>query len=79
MPPGVEVRNKAWMTVALGDCLRRHGAVWVLPDQVWMPISVSVVERLAQHLWAHGGALFTFLRQPGLDALDKYEMQAWRA
>jgi hypothetical protein len=30
-------------------------------------------ERLAQHLWAHRDALFTFLRQPGLDATN------WRA
>lgn len=42
----VEVRNKAWMTQALGDCLRRHNAVWVLPDQVWVPSPLSVVERL---------------------------------
>jgi uncharacterized protein YecE (DUF72 family) len=40
------VRNKAWMTSALADCLRRHNAVWVLPDQVWMPSPLSVVERL---------------------------------
>jgi transposase len=30
-------------------------------------------ERLAQHLWAHQDDLFTFLRQPGLDATN------WRA
>ncbi|HKB39175.1 MAG TPA: transposase, partial [Gemmataceae bacterium] len=30
-------------------------------------------ERLAQHLWAHRGGLFTFLREPGLDATN------WRA
>ena len=30
-------------------------------------------ERLAQHLWAHRDDLFTFLRQPGLDATN------WRA
>jgi uncharacterized protein YecE (DUF72 family) len=46
VPLAVEVRNKAWMTAALGDCLRRHKAVWVLPDQVWMPTPLSVVERL---------------------------------
>ena len=34
------------MTAALGDCLRRHRVVWVLPDQVWMPSPLSVVERL---------------------------------
>jgi hypothetical protein len=27
-------------------CLRRHNAVWVLPDQAWMPSPLSVVERL---------------------------------
>jgi transposase len=27
-------------------------------------------ERLAQHLWAHRDELFTFLRQPGLDATN---------
>ena len=46
VPLAVEVRNKAWMTAALGDCLRRHNAVWVLPDQVWMPTPLSVVVRL---------------------------------
>jgi hypothetical protein len=30
----------------------------------------SQVERLAQHLWAHRDDLFTFLRQPGLDATN---------
>ena len=30
-------------------------------------------ERLAQHLWSHRDDLFTFLRQPGLDATN------WRA
>ena len=27
-------------------------------------------ERLTQHLWDHGDDLFTFLRQPGLDATN---------
>jgi uncharacterized protein YecE (DUF72 family) len=34
------------MAAALGDCLRRYNAVWVLPDQVWMPTPLSVVERV---------------------------------
>src|SRR5581483_9110957 len=34
------------MVPALGDCLRRHHTVWVLPDQAWMPSPVSLVERL---------------------------------
>ncbi len=46
VPLAVEVRNKAWMTPALGDCLRRHNTVWVLPDQAWMPSPLSVVEKL---------------------------------
>jgi uncharacterized protein YecE (DUF72 family) len=40
------VRNKTWMAEALGDCLRRHNAVWVLPDQVWMPSPLSLVQSL---------------------------------
>src|SRR5262249_303133 len=28
------------------DGLRRYNAVWVLPDQVWMPSPLRVVERL---------------------------------
>jgi uncharacterized protein YecE (DUF72 family) len=46
VPLAVEVRNKTWMTPALGDCLRRHNVVWVLPDQAWMPSPLSVVQRL---------------------------------
>jgi hypothetical protein len=34
------------MTATLGNCLRRHNAVWVLPDQAWMPFPLSVVQRL---------------------------------
>src|SRR5690348_6046219 len=34
------------MTAALADCLRRHNAVWELPDQAWMPSPLSVVQRL---------------------------------
>ena len=45
MPLAVEVRNKTWMTAALADCLRRFSAVWVLPDRVWMPSPLSVVQR----------------------------------
>jgi hypothetical protein len=42
----VELRNKNCMTPALGDCLRRHNAVWALPDQAWMSSPLSVVQRL---------------------------------
>lgn len=46
VPVAVEVRNKDWMTPALGDVLRAHGAVWVLPDQAWMPPPLGVVQKL---------------------------------
>ena len=37
---------------------------------VFPPKTNSANERLAQHLWAHRDDLFTFLRQPGLDATN---------
>jgi uncharacterized protein YecE (DUF72 family) len=46
VPLAVEVRNKTWMAPALADCLRRYNAVWVLPDQAWMPSPLSVAQRL---------------------------------
>jgi uncharacterized protein YecE (DUF72 family) len=46
VPLAVEGRNRAWMNAARGDCLRRRGAVWVLPEQAWMPSPLSVVQRL---------------------------------
>ena len=44
-----------------------------LTDLILPPKTNAANERLAQHLWAHRGDLFTFLRQPGLDATN------WRA
>lgn len=44
-----------------------------LADLVLPPKTNAANERLAQHLWAHRADLFTFLRQPGLDATN------WRA
>jgi uncharacterized protein YecE (DUF72 family) len=46
VPLAVEVRNKNWMTEQLASCLRSHQAVWVLPDQAWMPSPLSVVKKL---------------------------------
>jgi uncharacterized protein YecE (DUF72 family) len=43
---GVEVRNKAWVTPKLAECLRRHRAVWVLTDQAWMPSPLKVVRQI---------------------------------
>jgi transposase len=44
-----------------------------MSDLVFPPKTNAANERLAQHLWAHRDDLFTFLRQPGLDATN------WRA
>src|SRR5207249_7888284 len=44
-----------------------------LSELVFPPKTNAANERLAQHLWAHRDDLFTFLRQPGLDATN------WRA
>ncbi len=44
-----------------------------LSDLIFPPKTNAANERLAQHLWNHRDALFTFLRRPGLDATN------WRA
>ena len=44
-----------------------------LSDLIFPSKTNAANERLAQHLWAHRDDLFTFLRQPGLDATN------WRA
>jgi transposase len=44
-----------------------------LSDLIFPPKTNAANERLTQHLWAHRDDLFTFLRQPGLDATN------WRA
>ena len=44
-----------------------------LCELIFPPKTNAANERLAQHLWAHRDDLFTFLRQPGLDATN------WRA
>ena len=44
-----------------------------LSELLFPPKTSAANERLAQHLWAHRDDLFTFLRQPGLDATN------WRA
>ena len=45
----------------------------VLADLVFPAKTNAANERFAQHLWNHRDDLFTFLRQPGLDATN------WRA
>jgi uncharacterized protein YecE (DUF72 family) len=45
VPVAVEIRNKNWVKEPFLACLRRHGAVWVLTDQAWMPSPRSLVEQ----------------------------------
>jgi transposase len=41
-----------------------------LSDLIFPPKTNAANERLAQHLWNHRDALFTFLHEPGLDATN---------
>jgi transposase len=72
---GLDLRDRH----AAGE-ISRHG--WAvaggrlenpLSDLIFPPKTNAANERLAQHLGAHRDDLFTFLRQPGLDATN------WRA
>src|SRR5262245_43531721 len=72
---GLELRDRH----AAGE-ISRHGLAVArgrlenqLSDLIFPPKTNAANERLAQHLWAHRDDLFTFLRQPGLDATN------WRA
>src|SRR5262249_5417989 len=72
---GLDLRDRH----AAGE-ISRHGLAVArgrlesrLADLVFPPKANAANERLAQHLWAHRDDLFTFLRQPGLDATN------WRA
>jgi transposase len=72
---GLDLRDRH----AAGE-ISRHGLAVArgrlekqLSDLVFPPKTNAANERLAQHLWSHRDDLFTFLRQPGLDATN------WRA
>jgi transposase len=72
---GLDLRDRH----AAGE-ISRHGTAVArgrlenqLSDLIFPPKTNAANERLAQHLWAHRDDLFTFLRQPGLDATN------WRA
>jgi transposase len=72
---GLDVRDRH----AAGE-ISRHGLAVArgrlenhLSDLIFPPKMNAANECLAQHLWAHRADLFTFLRQPGLDATN------WRA
>jgi transposase len=72
---GLDLRNRH----AAGE-VSRHGLAVArdrlenqLTGLIFPPKTNAANERLAQHLWAHRDDLFTFLRQPELDATN------WRA
>jgi transposase len=72
---GLDLRDRH----AAGE-ISRHGLAVArgrlenqLSDLIFPPKTNAANERLAQHLWAHRDDLFTFLREPGLDATN------WRA
>src|SRR5262245_9040047 len=72
---GLDLRDRH----AAGE-ISRHGLAVAcghlenkLTDLIFPPKTNAANERMAQHLWAHRDNLFTFLRQPGLDATN------WRA
>jgi hypothetical protein len=46
LPVAVKVRNAGWVGAPLLDCLRAHGAAFVLADQAWMLAPLDVVHRL---------------------------------
>jgi uncharacterized protein YecE (DUF72 family) len=45
VPVAVEVRNSGWVKAPLLDCLRAHGAAFVLADQAWMLAPLDVVHQ----------------------------------
>jgi transposase len=69
---GLDLRDRH----AAGE-ISRHGLAVAggrletqLSDLIFPPKTNPANERLAQHLWAHRDDLFTFLRQPALDATN---------
>jgi uncharacterized protein YecE (DUF72 family) len=46
VPVAVEVRNKTWLNEQLAECMRPHGAVWAIADQVWVPSPLTLTKRL---------------------------------
>ncbi len=70
---GLDLRDRH----AAGE-ISRHGLAVAcgrlenrLSDLIFPPKTNAANERLAQHLWNHRDELFTFLRQPGLDATNR--------
>jgi transposase len=64
-------RNAAGEISRHGLAVARRRLEHQLCDVIFPPKTNAANERLAQHLWAHRDDLFTFLRQPGLDATNR--------
>jgi uncharacterized protein YecE (DUF72 family) len=45
VPVALEIRNKAWVTARLLDCLRARRVTFALTDQAWMSSPLSVMEK----------------------------------
>jgi transposase len=72
---GLDLRDRhdAGVISRQGLAVARDRLEKQLADLIFPPKTNAAKERSAQHLWAHRDDLFTFLRQPGLDATN------WRA
>jgi transposase len=72
---GLDLRDRhaAGQISTHGHAVARGRLENQLAAVIFPPKTNAANERLAQHLWAHRNDLFTFLRQPGLDATN------WRA
>jgi uncharacterized protein YecE (DUF72 family) len=81
VPVAVEIRNKAWVTAKLLDCLRARKVVFALTDQAWMPSPLSLMEQLDVvtgpfgYLWLFGDRKVVDDLTPTLDhiVIDRSE------
>lgn len=64
-------RHSAGQVSTHGQAVARERLENQLAAAIFPPRTNAANERLAQHLWTHHNDLFTFLRQPGLDATDR--------
>jgi transposase len=72
---GLDLRDRhtAGQVSTHGLAVARGRLEYQLSDLIFPPKTNSANERLAKHLWGHRDDLFTFLREPELDATN------WRA
>src|SRR5262249_14986999 len=73
LPRSAAVLLRLGLILSERDSAARGRLEKQLSDLIFPPKTNAANERLAEHLWNHREELFTFLRQPGLDATN------WRA